>query len=205
MNYAIMTLEELPACREITTRAFMNYPYFTVHFPDPKKRESYIRGVVDMDMRLNRDHSVYFTARDDDGTLAAVGQVCPPGYRDASDLKYFFGGYWKFIFTQNIGAMLSWLSMREKAGEPCHAISDMWYANLLTVDPPYQGKGVGSGMMRDCFIPYIKAQGGKGMTLFTNTEYNREYYRRKGFKEFDERFFEYKGGRVGSWSFRMDF
>ena len=67
-------------------------------------------------------------------------------------------------------------------------------------DPDRKGEGIGSRMLQECLIPYVKEHGGKKLCLFTNSQGNRQFYRKNGFTEFDERQFAYKGKTIGSWS-----
>ena len=67
-----------------------------------------------------------------------------------------------------------------------------------------KGCGLGSSMLQDCLIPYIKNQGGEELTLITNTEINRKFYTKNGFREFSERMLEQNGQTFGNWSFCLD-
>ncbi len=68
--------------------------------------------------------------------------------------------------------------MEKKAGEPCHSIggNNTWYLNSLTVDPTGQGRGIGSKMLQEYIIPYVRASGGDALTLYTNAEGNCKFY-----------------------------
>ena len=64
-----------------------------------------------------------------------------------------------------------------------------------------KGRGLGSSMLQDCLIPYVQNQGGQELTLITNTEGNRKFYAKNGFREFSERTLEQNGQKIGNWSF----
>ena len=79
-----------------------------------------------------------------------------------------------------------------------------WYLNLLTVEPSAKGRGIGSAMLQECLIPFARDRGGNGLCLFTNSQENRRFYQKNGFREFDARWFEYRGHQLGSWSYRLE-
>ena len=59
-------------------------------------------------------------------------------------------------------------------------------------------------MLRECVIPYVKEHGGEALSLYTNSEINRKFYSKNGFREFHAQQFEYNGKSFGSWSYRMN-
>ena len=59
-----------------------------------------------------------------------------------------------------------------------------WYLEVLAVDDSLKGHGLGSGMLQDYLIPYIQKHGGEELTLITNTEGNRKFYKKNGFRSF---------------------
>ena len=75
---------------------------------------------------------------------------------------------------------------------------------MLAVDNSMKGCGLGSAMLNDCLIPYIRQQGGKDFTLITNTELNRKFYTKNGFYEFAERTLVRDGQQIGNWSFHKE-
>jgi hypothetical protein len=50
----------------------------------------------------------------------------------------------------------------------------------------------------------VKEHGGDALCLFTNSQINRKFYQKNGFREFNERFFTYMGKELGSWSYVYD-
>ena len=77
---------------------------------------------------------------------------------------------------------------------------DTWYLNMLAVDPKYQNMGIGSQFINECIVKYVKDNGGKELSLFTNSDKNKEFYLKNGFNEFHYRDFSYKGKKMPSYS-----
>ncbi len=49
-----------------------------------------------------------------------------------------------------------------------------------------KGKGLGSDMLNNCLIPYVKSASGTQLALVTNTEQNCKFYEKNGFDMFDK-------------------
>ena len=204
MSYDRMHIDERAACASLAARAFMDYEYFTDYIPDDRRRARFLDTLMEIELRINNGPATFFTAKDD-GTIVALAMLCPPDYVKPSALGYMKAGFGKCFLRGGIRDVTAWNDMEGKAGEPCHRLGrKTWYLNLLTVEPSAKGRGVGSAMLQECLIPFVKEQGGNGLCLFTNSQENRRFYQKNGFREFDERWFEYKGHRLGSWSYRLE-
>lgn len=95
--------------------------------------------------------------------------------------------------------------MLDEAGSICHNLPGrVWYLNSLAVSKSCQGQGLGSRIIADCIIPYIQERDGGLLTLITNTEKNRFFYKKNGFEEFHEMFLRRNGKELGNWSYRMN-
>ena len=95
--------------------------------------------------------------------------------------------------------------MDSTAGIPCHTLQKgAWYLSSYLVNTSMQGEGIGSRFLQECIIPFVKKKGGKKLCLFTNSEINRKFYRKNGFKEFHKQVFRYRGKSLGSWSYVME-
>lgn len=99
--------------------------------------------------------------------------------------------------------MDAWIALDYAASKPCYDYkksgNGIWYCCSLTVDPAFQGKGVGTALI-EFMGQYARARGGKQLTLFTNSDKNIAFYKNRGFEVFDQRNFVYEGHKMGSWS-----
>ena len=201
--YEKMRPEERGACAALAARAFGDYDYFTYYIPDDQRRTRFLSTMLEIEVRIN-DGPADFLAAKDDGEIVAVAMLCPPAYKKHSDVAYMRAGFGKCFLQGGIRDVAAWNDMEGKAGEPCHSLGGQtWYLNLLTVESNQKGRGLGSHMLQECILPYVKEHGGETLCLFTNSEANRNFYRKNGFEEFDQRFFNRKGKQLGSWSYRF--
>ena len=204
LSYEGMKPTELQPCADLAARAFGDYEYFSIYVPNDKKRQRFLRALLHSEFQSNQKSAVFFTAKKD-GVLAAAAMLCAPDYRKPSDGQYLRTGYLVAMLHGGIRNVNAWNEMEKKAGAPCHSLTgNIWYLSLLTVDPAFAGHGIGSGMLRDCLIPYVRQQGGNALCLFTNSQRNRLFYQKNGFTEFHAQQFYYDGKQIGSWSYRLN-
>ena len=63
---------------------------------------------------------------------------------------------------------------------------EFWYLDTFAVSSKVQGQRIGSKMIQDYLLPYIKKHGGGKVALNTQTTLNDKFYRRNGFTMFYE-------------------
>ena len=202
-----MDAREWKSCAQLAAEAFYDYEYFSIYIPGDRRRQRFLDALLRCEFRANRSLPAvrFFTAKED-GQLAAVAQLCTPDFKKPDDLSYVRAGWLGVLCRGGVKSVNAWNEMEKVASAPCHALPGRnWYLSLLTVAPRFEGRGVGSAFLRECIIPYVKAQGGETLSLFTNSGINRKFYAKNGFTEFDEKHFTYEGRTIGSWSCLMRF
>ena len=203
LTFEKMRPEERGTCGALAARAFENYEYFTYYIPNEQQRTRFLSTMLEIEVRINDGPADFFTAKED-GKILAVAMLCPPEYKKPSDMAYLPAGFGKCFLQGGIRDVAAWNDMEDKAGGPCHSLGGQtWYLNLLTVEPKLKGQGLGSRMLRECILPYVRDPGGETLCLSINAEANRTFYQKNGFEEFDQRFFPCKGKQLGSWSYRI--
>lgn len=203
MTYEPMKKEEMEACVALAARAFENYDFFAIYVPDDKRRPRFLRSMLGVEFQVNAHQAHYFTAKED-GKIVAVAMLRDPHYQAPDEWQYLRAGFWRNLVIGGYRNVAAWYDMDQKAGIPCKKLGgNTWFLNVLTVDPLVEGKGIGSRMLHDCIIPFVRGRGGDALSLYTNSEINRKFYTKNGFKEFHEQRFTYKGKELGSWSYKM--
>ena len=203
LTFEKMRPEERDTCAALAARAFEDYEYFTYYIPNKQRRTRFLSTMLEIEVRINDGPADFFTAKEDRKILA-VAMLCPPEYKKPSDMAYMRAGFGKCFLQGGIRDVAAWNAMGGKAGQPSHSLGGhTWYLNLLTVEPTRKGQGLGSRMLRECILPYVKEHGGETLCLFTNSEINRTFYQKNGFEEFDQRYFNCKVKKLGSWSYRI--
>ena len=195
---------EIREAAELATRAFDDYEYFTNWFPEKEERNRVQFAVIWREYKTNFGVATYLVARES-GKLAAVAQLNQPSYRKPSDFRYLLHGWLKVYKAGDRKRIDDWLAMDAAAGKPCHDYQKtgegIWYASSLTVDPAFQGTGVGTRFI-EYWENYVREHGGTQLVFFTNSRKNLDFYLKRGYEIFDEREIEYDGKTMGSWSLK---
>jgi ribosomal protein S18 acetylase RimI-like enzyme len=203
IEFGVLKREELSDAVELSFRAYEYYEYFLNFFPDLGLRHKVIRSVLYGTWRAVMQKSHFLTVKID-GKIVGLAVLEDPHYKKPSDLQFLLHGWWNVYFSAGIKRVNAWVNMDETAGTPCHDYQhngeNIWYCSSLTVDPPYQGKGVGTQLV--AFMEeHIREHGGKQLTLFTNSEKNLAFYKKNNFEVFDERDIAVRDGlKMRSWS-----
>jgi len=199
LDFDIMKTSEIKSCADLSAKAFQNYEYFSIFVANEKKRSRFLHTMLEIEFRLNQKISTIFTAKEDDH-IVAVAMLCDPRYHKPTDMEYIRAGFWRCFLT-DLSGVSAWNILEGKASAPCHQQTGSWYLSLLTIAPEFKGRGIGSEMLSGCVIPYVRENNGTSLCLFTNSEENRAFYRKNGFCEFHEQYFEHRGRKLGSWSY----
>ena len=202
LNIRDMQRGEIDTAVELATQAFSDYDYFTNFFPDAEERHKVQAAMMRREYRTNFGRAQYLVA-EENGQIMATAQLNPPTYRKPSDLVYILHGWLGIYRAGDRKRIDAWLDMDGQAGAPCHNFAareeGVWYVSSLTVSPKAQGTGIGIRFL-DAMEDRARQDGGKWLTLFTNSEKNIAYYRHRGFEVFDERTLTTPNGPMKSWS-----
>ena len=201
LEFNFMDESELLECADLAARAFQSYTYFKNYIPDENRRKRFLKKLLRTEFKANAHlKNVRFIVAKEDGKIKAVAHICLPGFTRPSVRDYIKHGILKAVLAGGISDVIAWSRMEEKATQPCHNL-DTWYLSLLTVDPEFQGDGVGTSFLQDGIIPVIKDHGGHELCLFTNSMENRLFYKKNGFECFAEQYYTYMCKLLGSWSY----
>lgn len=204
LEFRKLRRSEILRAAELAARSFDGYEYFTNWFPEKESRNRFQRSVISHEYRTNYGRADYLMAAVD-GKMAAVAQLNPPTYRKPSDLNYVLHGWLNVYKSGDRKVIDEWLAMDAAAGQPCHDYQKtgpgIWYASSLTVDPAFQGTGIGSKFL-EYWEGYVREKSGREIVFFTNSRKNLDFYLKRGYEVFDEREIEYGGKTMGSWSLK---
>lgn len=193
---------------QLSAQSFGNYPYFDFAFrhafKDNASYIAYMEKLHRVHIKANVRQNKCFVGLQD-GKIVSAALLQDPAQKRAAVEDYVKAGGLSLIFPVGFSKILNFFHVSEDARADCdQKHPSAWYLEVLAVDGSRKGCGLGSGMLRDCLIPYIQTQGGRELTLITNTELNRRFYMKNGFREFSERTLEQNGQKIGNWSFCLN-
>jgi len=204
IEFRTMKRNELRQAAELAARSFDDYEYFTNWFPEKEERNRVQESVIYHEYLTNFGRADYLVALAD-SELAAVAQLNSPEYKKPSDLRYFLNGWLRVYKSGDRKTIDDWLAMDAAAGKPCHDYqktkTGVWYASSLTVDPAFQGTGVGSKFI-GFWEEYVRERNGAELVFFTNSKKNLDFYLKRGYDVFDEQQIKFNGKTMGSWSLK---
>ena len=204
LEFGPLKRDELRQAAELAARAYSDYEYFTIWFPDPEERARVEISVIWHAYKTNFRRVQQLSAKLD-GKIVATAELNAPDYKDPSVLSYVLHGWLSVYRTADKKRIDDWIAMDAAAGEPCHDYQKtgpgIWYLSSLTVDPTMQGIGLGTKLI-EYLENYIRERGGKQIVFYTNSEKNLNFYLKRGYEIFDERVFEYNNNKMGSWSLK---
>ena len=204
LEFAPINRKELRQAAELAARAFCDYEYFTIWFPDPEERARVEMAIIWTAYKTNVGRVQQLTAKLD-GQIVALAELHAPDYQDPSVLSYILHGWLKVYMAADIKRVNDWIAMDTAASRPCRDFQKtapgIWYLSSLSTDPSMQGIGLGTKLM-DFYENYIREHGGKQVVLVTNSQKNLNFYLKRGYEVFDEHVFEYNDHKMGNWSMK---
>ena len=203
--YREATPKDYNRIAQLSALSFRNYPYFDFAFRNAFKDDdayiAYMEKLHRIHIKANLPQNKCFVGLKD-GKIVSAALLQDPAKKKAAVEDYVKAGGLRLIFPVGFSKILNFFRISEDARADCdQKYPSAWYLEILAVDGSMKGCGLGSGMLRECLIPYIQNQGGQELTLITNTELNRKFYTKNGFREFSARTLEQDGQRIGNWSF----
>ena len=188
--------------------SFLNYPLFTVLRADCESEKTYenlIYAFMNVYIRSNFGKATYIV-REVHGKIAAFALLFPPDHKRSSVLKDFLYGAIKIVSILGIRKALSFNRFLDASTEAFEYTVDEehWHLDQFAVSPSMQGQSVGSKMMQQAVLPFLRRKNAKCLTLITNKEINRRFYDKNGFIQVFNNEVEWEGQPVDNWGFKMD-
>ena len=193
---------------KVFTESFVNYPLFWGVFKDRFKSEIKLRSFYEVLMKgifkaTIRKYDCYVGAAD--GKVTVIVIVEKPSDKTVGFWDYAVSGMAGVIARIGLTDTLKYMELSDKTETVVKSITNpRWHLYFLAVDPKYQSRGIGTGVIQDFLIPLVRSNGGDLITVTTNSEKNVGFYIKNGFSLVKEETLEYNEKSIGNWTFRMD-
>jgi ribosomal protein S18 acetylase RimI-like enzyme len=178
LSIRALTSDQRPAVAGALARAFYEDPFWVWAIPDGDRRRRvqawFFPAAVNYGMRYGRVYT--------DEAAGCGAMWLPPGDTDMPVLRLMRVGLMLMPLKAGLPSF-SRLDAMGRALDERHKLDvqgDHWYLWLLGVDPPRQGQGLGSRLVRPV-LDQADA-GGVACYLDTTLERNLTFYRRLGFE-----------------------
>ncbi len=203
--YRQATRQDVAQIGRMTAASFGSYPFFDFALRDAFGWQADYARYME---RLHRVHARAFMRRhvclvgQQGDRLACVAILQDPSAKPPGVWDYICEGGPSLAFPVGPARILRFLSLCGQAEQDClREHPDAWYLEMIAVNASAKSQGLGSAMLRDCVLPHVARQGGRELTLITNTPGNCAFYEKNGFHEFARRTHERGEQQVTTWSF----
>lgn len=193
---------------KVFTESFVNYPLFWGVFKDRFKSEIKLRSFYEVLMKgifkaTIRKYDCYVGVAD--GKVTVIVIVEKPSDKTVGFWDYAVSGMAGVIARIGLTDTLKYMELSDKTETVVKSITTpRWHLYFLAVDPKYQSRGIGTGVIQDFLIPLVRSNGGDLITVTTNSEKNVGFYIKNGFSLVKEETLAYKEKSIRNWTFRMD-
>ena len=193
---------------KVFTDSFVNYPLFWGVFKDRFKSEIKLRSFYEVLMKgifkaTIRKYDCYVGVAD--GKVTVIVIVEKPSDKTVGFWDYAVSGMAGVIARIGLIDTLNYMELSDKTETVVKSITKpRWHLYFLAVDPKYQTRGIGTGVIQDFLIPLVRSNGGDLITVTTNSEKNVGFYIKNGFSLVKEETLAYKEKSIRNWTFRMD-
>ena len=193
---------------KVFTESFVNYPLFWGVFKDRFKSEIKLRSFYEVLMKgifkaTIRKYDCYVGVAD--GKVTVIVIVEKPSDKTVGFWDYAVSGMAGVIARIGLTDTLKYMELSDKTETVVKNITKpRWHLYFLAVDPKYQSRGIGTGVIQDFLIPLVRSNGGDLITVTTNSEKNVGFYIKNGFSLVKEETLAYKEKSIRNWTFRMD-
>lgn len=200
MEFRPAIRSDLAGLVQLLTRAFHAYPTFTMAFR-PR-----FRGTAGYDQFLNdyfvMDLLIYWrkgklVVAEEQGQLVGIGVMAAASVQPT---------WWDYVRSGGLRLVCPYLWHRRgslaeisRADGMTRSPRDAWTLVYFAVDPAFQGRGVGTRLLKQQIIPTVRAAGAKRLTLVTNTQRNVKYYADQDFQVVTHHQVESQGIKVFNW------
>lgn len=197
--------KDLPKAAELLADSFLDYPLFSVIEENRDKRYRLVYELQYINAELYIAKHKCFVVMDNKNLMGvALLKDLQNGQKDV--LSYIRFGFFRLLRHGLITKTIKFLKLINSANSSTtKQQGPAWYLDSLAVSKKAQGLGLGSEILQCVIFSYIRQNGGGKLCLSTNTELNRKFYRKNGFKEYREEELILDEHSVKDWSYCKEF
>jgi GNAT superfamily N-acetyltransferase len=164
-------------------------PAYRYLMPNAVTRTRGLRDYFARSLRTYLPHRCTYVALEA-GDASGTVTLRPPGGIDISTLTMIRRGLLPFAATRGIAAVRRLFALKDAYDRIEARLSGgrpHWYVHMMAIDPPRQGRGIGSALLTDVLAATADAHGARHPVLLTtHKERNVAFYRRAGFEVIDQ-------------------
>ncbi len=205
IEYRQIYKSEIKEVAKMVAETFGEYPMYTLTFRSKfKNKEEFIKYITKLNevhIKANSKKHICIVGVENHQIVSIV-LLQNPKIKRITILNYIFAGGIKLLFPVGFKRLIVFFKISNIVHEACEQKhKDAWYVELLAVSRNKKGQGLGTKMIFDFIIPYVKSKKGNKIALITNTENNCNFYKKNGFYCFDLKRMVRQNIELNTWSF----
>ena len=184
----LLVPSQVPEATALLTRAFDEDPYFRFVAPDPVQRAFLTSEVMQSNLEIAMSSRCAFGLVDEGAVCGVCVWFSPGDYPPHASTELAARGRaigrtlfrWARERESHVGVLTSALRMGELMDEAHPRTEPYYYLQVLAVDTDRQGRGLGSGMLREATAQADRD--GRVAMIETSKPINKKLYERFGFR-----------------------
>lgn len=181
---AVLTIFDRDEASALLTQAFFDNPAHVFLYPNAVTRRARLMWLMKANLGVQFALGRSFAVRDRSERVAAMGFWHPPGSPEASPALLARHGLLALPFRHGLETFrctLKVINMIEARRKACLNGQPSWYLNNMVVRFDYQGRGLGSSILRR-ELSYVVDTSPFPASLVTQRPQNVTFYEKLGFQ-----------------------
>lgn len=211
MNYRKMNYNDLEQAAKLNAEAFADYPLcedIRKVFINEREFINFLIEVFKVYIGAYFNKNSIFIG-EEDSEIKSFSILVHPYAKEVNIIDYYKAGALTLIKKLGIRKIFKLLHLVNAVHKPSKNLKKKsWFLENLSVDSNCKGQRLGTRMIQECIIPFIKKhscnKNDVSFVTFTNDEVNRKFYTKNGFHEFDSSEIEHNGRIILNWSYKMN-
>jgi len=207
ITYRQATDNDFNKCLDVIYDAFQDYSVYHIwEVGSTENQNKFNRAIMSVQLYdAMKNDTVMVAERNNE--IICVSLIQDENHKEPSVPRYFLYGALSIIRYGGIKNTFGFLDMMDTCNShrlkyaetnPCYNLE------CIAVSKKYIGKGIGSHMIKNCVIPFVKKHGGKHITLITNALNNTFFYKKNGFEIIEHDTSSYNNKSLENWTFKLD-
>ena len=186
MRFRLYEPQDFNEVATLFAQDFGEYPLYAAArswFDTKAEYMAFVRWVIEVFLRVQLKYNRVLLGVEK-GRIIAAAVIAAPYDEDSKKRDFAVSAGLQTYLPTRLSRILSFFDMIIKAEEYNYTIDkeQHWHLYMFAVKKEYRGRGVGSLFMKKYLIPFVSKNGGKYISLATNSEENVRFYERAGFE-----------------------
>ncbi|ORX45939.1 hypothetical protein BCR36DRAFT_106297 [Piromyces finnis] len=207
ISYRVATKKDFDECLEVVYSAFKEYSVYQIwKTSSEKKQQKFNKAIMSVQLYDAMTNDTVMVA-ERDNKIICVSMIQDEKHKEPSVPRYFLYGALSILINGGFKNTFGFLDMMDHCNAPrleYAKTNPCFNLECIAVMKECIGQNIGSRMINECVIPFVKKRGGQHLTLITNSEKNTFFYKKNGFEIYHHDTLTYNNKNLKNWIFKLD-